>query len=289
MSTTEQLERESEQCRAALRESLAELRSRMTPGHVLDEVLGYTRDSSGAAFVDNLKHRAVDNPLPLALVGTGLAWLMMGGSGGRAHPHSHRQPYAAGPPRPDDGPDIHTEPSGGIGEMASHLGDTAGDLGRRVGETAAAVGDSLSSAYDSVAGRARSGAAAVGQAGVAAGDRAASMAGGLGRLWHEQPLVVAGLGIAVGAAIGALLPATEAENRLLGSTRDKLKDEAEDFALRQLDKADKVAEHAFKEARDAAEREGLTGEAVVGEAVESLERSEVMPPRKPEPERSTGI
>ncbi|HEY9345337.1 MAG TPA: hypothetical protein VIQ53_08480, partial [Inquilinus sp.] len=81
MSTTEQLERESEQCRTALRESLAELRSRMTPGHVLDEVLGYTRDSSGAAFVDNLKHRAVGNPLPLALVGTGLAWLMMGGSG----------------------------------------------------------------------------------------------------------------------------------------------------------------------------------------------------------------
>lgn len=289
MSTTEQLERESEQCRAALRESLAELRSRMTPGHVLDEVLGYTRDSSGAAFVDNLKHRAVDNPLPLALVGTGLAWLMMGGSGnGRAHADSHRHHYAAGPPRPDDDSHPGAERPGGIGAMASHLGDTAGDLGRRVGDRASAVGDSLSSAYDSVAGRARSGAAAVGQAGAAAGDRAASMAGGLGRLWHEQPLVVAGLGIAVGAAIGALLPTTEAENRMLGSTRDKLKDEAEDFALRQLDKADKVAEHAFKEARDAAEREGLTGEAVVGEAFESLERSEVVPPRKPEAEGSTG-
>ena len=277
MSTTEQLERESEQCRAALRESLAELRSRMTPGHVLDEVLGYTRDSSGAAFVDNLKHRAVGNPLSLALVGTGLAWLMMGGSGnGRAHPDSHRQHYAAGPPRPDDDPESGR--AGGIGEMASHLGDTAGDLGRRVGETASAVGDSLASAYDSVAGRARSGGAAIGHAGAAAGDRAASMAGGFSRLWHEQPLVVAGLGIAVGAALGALLPATEAENRMLGGTRDKLKDEAEDLALRQLDKADKVAEHAFKEARDAAEREGLTGEAVVGEAVESLERSDVVPP-----------
>lgn len=285
MTYTEQLERESEQCRAALRESLAELRSRMTPGHVLDEVLGYTRDSSGAAFVDNLKHRAVDNPLPVALVGAGLAWLMMGGSGdGRAHPdsHSERRRYAAGPPRPDGyaGPESHAEAerSGGIGEMASHLGDTAGDLGRRVGETASAMGDSLSSAYGSVAGHAGRGGGALGRSAAVAGDRAMSMASGFGRLWHDQPLVVAGLGIAIGAALGTLLPATEFENRTLGGTKDKLKDEAEDFALRQLDKADKVAEHAFKEARDAAEREGLTGEEVVGEAVEALERGNVVPP-----------
>jgi len=115
------------------------------------------------------------------------------------------------------------------------------------------------------------------------------MAGGFSRLWHEQPLVVAGLGIAVGAALGALLPATEFENRTLGSSKDKLKDEAEDFALRQLDKADKVAEHAVRAAQSAAEREGLTGAAVVGEAVESLERSDVVPPANDparEPDRS---
>lgn len=269
---TAQLERESEQCRAALRNSLAELRTRMTPGRVLDEVLGYTRDSSGAAFVGNLKHRAVDNPLPLALVGTGLAWLMLGSGDGRRP--SQASGVSAGP-RPDD--HAGAEESGGIGEMASRLGETAGDLGRRVGETAgaaaSAVGEGVSSAYGSVASYASRGGAAS-----AAGDRAASAASGFGRLWHDQPLVVAGLGIAIGAALGALLPATEFENRTLGGSRDKLKDEAEDFALRQLDKADKVAEHAFKEARDAAAREGLTGEAVVGDAVDSLERSNVVPP-----------
>lgn len=288
MTYTEQLERESEQCRAALRDSLVELRARMTPGHVLDEVLGYTRDSSGGAFVENLKHKAVDNPLPLALVGTGLAWLMMGGDG-RSSPDEHPdgRRYAAGP-HPDGhaGADDHAG-SGGIGEMASRLGDKAGDLGRRAGAAASAVGDTVSSAYDGVAGRASRGSAALGDTASAVGDRAASAAHGFGQLWREQPLVVAGLGIALGAALGALLPATEFENRTLGSSRDKLKDEAEDFALRQLDKADKVAEHAFKEARDAAEREGLTGEAVVGEAVESLERGAAVPPRKPEPEGST--
>ena len=275
MTTTEQLERESEQCRTALRESLTELRARMTPGHVLDEVLGYTRDSSGAAFVDNLKHRAVDNPLPLALVGTGLAWLMMGGDG--------RAPSRGPVTEPRPSPPHEADGSGGIGGAAARLGQTAGDLGRRVGATAgaaaSAIGDGMSSAYEGVASGASRGSAALGDA----GDRAASAARGFGQLWRDQPLVVAGLGIAIGAALGTLLPATEFENRTLGSTRDKLKDEAEDFALRQLDKADKVAEHAFKEARGAAEREGLTGEAVVGDAVEALERGNVVPPPNDSP------
>jgi len=280
MTYTEQLERESEQCRAALRDSLAELRARMTPGHMLDEVLGYTRDSSGAAFVDNLKHRAVDNPLPLALVGTGLAWLMLGGGDGRGAPHG-----AEAGPRPDGTHHARPGGSGGIGETASRVGETAGDLGRRAGEaaeaTASAVGDSVSSAYGSLASYASRGGSAIGDAATAAGDRAASMAGGLRQLWRDQPLVLAGLGIAVGAALGTLLPSTDFENRTLGSTSDKLKDEAEDFALRQLDKADKVAERAVDEVRDAAAREGLTSEGVVAEAVEAFERADVVPPRDP--------
>jgi ElaB/YqjD/DUF883 family membrane-anchored ribosome-binding protein len=159
-----------------------------------------------------------------------------------------------------------------IGEAASRIGETAGDLGRQVGATTSAIGEGVSSAYGNLADGANRGSAAV-------GDRAASAAQRLGQLWRDQPLIVLGIGVAVGAALGALLPATEFENRTLGSSKDKLKDEAEDFALRQLDKADKVAEHVFSEARDAAEREGLTGEAVVGEAVESLERGDMIPPQ----------
>ena len=38
---------------------------------------------------------------------------------------------------------------------------------------------------------------------------------------HEQPLLLGALGLAAGALIGALLPTTEAEDRLLGDARDK--------------------------------------------------------------------
>src|SRR6266567_5779086 len=79
MSTSEQLERETEEERARISETLDELRARMTPGHVVDRLVDYATDSSGGMFFRNLRQQAVDNPVPVALVGAGLAWLAIAG------------------------------------------------------------------------------------------------------------------------------------------------------------------------------------------------------------------
>jgi hypothetical protein len=44
---------------------------------------------------------------------------------------------------------------------------------------------------------------------------------GFNTLLEEQPLILGALGIALGAAIGAALPSTEQEDRLMGEARDK--------------------------------------------------------------------
>src|SRR5256885_9241722 len=79
MTSTEQLERETEQTRARLTETLEELRS-MTPGRVVDEVLDYAK-TGGGDFLRNvgskLGHQVAENPLPAALIGAGIVWLMM--------------------------------------------------------------------------------------------------------------------------------------------------------------------------------------------------------------------
>lgn len=72
-----QLEREAEGRRADLSATLDELRSRITPGQLVDQTLDYAREGNVGEFVRNLARDARDNPLPLALIGAGIAWLMV--------------------------------------------------------------------------------------------------------------------------------------------------------------------------------------------------------------------
>jgi hypothetical protein len=78
MTYSEQLERETEQTRSQLANTLDELRACMTPGQVVNQIADYARDGVGAAFVSNLRHQAVNNPMPIVLIGAGIAWLMLG-------------------------------------------------------------------------------------------------------------------------------------------------------------------------------------------------------------------
>lgn len=81
MSHAEQLERETEQTRTQIANTLDELRARMTPGNIVDELASRLSDGATGAFARNLKDQTVNNPLPVALIGAGLAWLMLGPRG----------------------------------------------------------------------------------------------------------------------------------------------------------------------------------------------------------------
>src|SRR6187399_2328653 len=77
---SERLDREADQARAQLAGTLDELRARITPGVVVDQVLDYAREGPAADFFRNLGREARDNPLPLVLIGIGIAWLMVASS-----------------------------------------------------------------------------------------------------------------------------------------------------------------------------------------------------------------
>ena len=49
----------------------------MTPGRVVDQVVDYTRDGPAAEFLRNLGREVRENPMPLVLIGIGIAWLML--------------------------------------------------------------------------------------------------------------------------------------------------------------------------------------------------------------------
>src|ERR1700756_3703978 len=79
-SQSEQLEQEAEVTRWRLSQTLEELRGRMTPGQAVDQLLDYTRNGPTGEFLRNLGREVRENPMPLVLIGIGIAWLMIASS-----------------------------------------------------------------------------------------------------------------------------------------------------------------------------------------------------------------
>jgi hypothetical protein len=252
MTSSAQLERETEQTRARVAETLEELRTRMTAGQVLDQVVDYARDSGGGEFVRNLGRQIVGNPLPVALIGAGLAWLML--ANGRA---TARPPAVSAPAQ---------RLGGQLDDTADRIGASAGSAVGAVRDRPASAGDRLGSAYDSAAGTATRAASAVGSQATTLGTSLAEASRNLTEFCKEQPLVLAGLGLAIGAAIGATMTVSEAENRLMGEASDEVKRRAQALAEEQVQRT-KAAVEAYQEARPQAGNGHAQGEhGQVGEA-----------------------
>jgi hypothetical protein len=75
---------------------------------------------------------------------------------------------------------------------------------------------------------------------------------------REQPLAVAVAGLAAGAAVAALFPSTDIEDRAFGGAHEKLKDAAEKAGERVMDAAGKAGERL----KSAAEERGLTSKGL---------------------------
>lgn len=234
--TAEEVEREVEASRSDLDRTVEALKDKMTPGQIFDEA---TKAMGGAGqqvlskFVDQAK----ENPMPLAVMGLGLIWLMSSSAKQRSsssHDAGYREPRSfAG-----DG----AEEPGGLGERAQAIGDKASSL-------AADAKDKLSDAASSAADRSRS---VVKNLGAAAGG-AASKVGRYGQqaqrslagAVQDEPLLIGAAGVLIGAAIGAALPSTDLEDRTVGPLRDKVLRKGKDLAEDGLQQAGDVAHAAY--------------------------------------------
>jgi hypothetical protein len=74
---TNHIERDLEHTRARLDRTIDALQHKLSPGQIVDEGLSWFREGSGADFGRNLGRHVRDNPMPVALIGVGLAWLMV--------------------------------------------------------------------------------------------------------------------------------------------------------------------------------------------------------------------
>lgn len=75
----EEIEHDIERTRAQLSSNIDAIQSRLTPGEMMDEAISYARTSLPADFGSNLNKAVRENPIPVALIGLGVAWLAMQG------------------------------------------------------------------------------------------------------------------------------------------------------------------------------------------------------------------
>lgn len=117
---TQEIQAEIDRTRREMDGTLHAIENRLTPGQLYDQGMHYLRNNGGTEFLSNLGDQAKRNPMPVALVGIGLAWLMATGKTG-----SGTQPEydSSGP---------------GIGERASQakakLSETAGSMRDRASQ-----------------------------------------------------------------------------------------------------------------------------------------------------------
>ncbi len=308
----EEIEHEIETERSQLQRTIDDLQDRLS----LDGLMRSVTDgvSDNASEIGTTIARTVQrNPVPIALVGAGLAWLAVSNArgdrddehyagsvdyrgqrdyarGGRlgADPYLARkygtdkmdEPRGPVPGGPDgdlgesnnDSPwdRVHARMSGVRGRVSGAMGGAKARLGkyrdgarRRGSEMGASAHQLRERITDGTQGMSEDAKRRV----VAARTRAyeaqvkAEYYARQGRekassFYEQQPLVAGAIALAVGAAIGGMLPRTQREDETFGAYRDDLMDEAyrvyQDERARLTDAARATAEDAKQQAQDLA-------------------------------------
>ncbi len=281
------IQEEIERTRTEMASTLDAIEQKLSPRQLMDQAVDTMRDL--ASDQSRIGHAVRENPVPLALIGVGLAWLAFSGTGKRRGAGEEAgvegyEAYDAGVPSsawgsPSGAENMHSSEYGygyaaggtsGYGAEAEYVGGPAGD------------GQSVKERASRMTGQAREGIARASEQTrrrVSRWSRSARYQAGQAadRTWEtfqEHPITMGAVAMLLGAAIGAILPRSRTESEMMGrqarETMRQARTAAGDLAERAgqmagtaYDKAKDEAKEAIRDVshatKEEAERQGLTG------------------------------
>ena len=245
-SSVKQLSREAEVTRERLANSVVELNEkvsrtiddvvvRISPSNIKKEVKGYIREESADIF-ESVQRRARENPLQAVAIGAALTYpvwgilkaipipiLLIGGGIFLSKQNTSKISDTATEKAKDLVQSAKESVARKVDVVSSAVQEaTQSALDRTIttaNETVDTVKGATSTAVDDVSATVSD----LADSGVRAASRTR---GAVSDLIYENPLVVGGVALAIGAFIAASIPISNAENNLLGEARDSLKDKA---------------------------------------------------------------
>lgn len=302
--TPEEIEQDIRAIRSNIDLTLDRLQRKLSPGQLAEQAVAFARDNS-SAFASNAATMAAnagravrDNPLPVAMLCLGAAWLMFGGrreagaAGESVHaPHPERRKVrleSGGFPgaildrsdRPAHSGGTASSPVAGDGAERSTSGDASSSDAPGLVEQAAgsvrAAGQSAMESVVSTGARLRESAAGgVASARSRLGDSARGVQDNARRALYAandyaqaHPLLVGAAMVAAGAALAALLPRTSVEDARLGAASERAKAAVRRTAEDAAERAGDAAGAAAQAFQSAAARHDLTPERARHEAAE---------------------
>lgn len=320
--------------RAQLETTIEAIGKRLSPETLIEQAKTSAREAT-VGRINEMKNQANrkvegvstslsqtvrDNPLPVAVIGLGLGWLLLSERNKRDGYRMDEYAYRGGRQRYYDDYEqdrpleevrefvsqaatavenkaatVKHRVKGAIEEAGESVSDVANQAGETVSETTQRVGAKISDSANRMGSAVEDTASRVGETVEAVQQKTGQMTERArmeaDRLRHEaewrsrrtamrtkqtfwenmedNPLAVGAVLAIAGAAVGAAIPASEYENKLMGQTRDRLLDEAKVRAQDVVERVQTVVEdtqHAVvSEAKDAARRQNLTIDDMIGE------------------------
>jgi len=274
--SSREIRSEIDRTRSDMDETFAALDAKLTPKEIGLELWNLFKGGSSTG-ANKLWQVTREHPMPAAVIGLGLGWLMVESSkksesdqyDGRYRDYgrgSYRQGYAASSSREGfyTGSDFDEETGPGALSAAK---DKVKDVADSAKHAFSSAGDKVSDATDWT----KEHASELGnQVSAKATDlkytakrQVRRAKTGFWQTMEANPLMVGAATLALGVIAGLSIPSTDKEDELMGETRDHLFEEVKEAGQQALDKGKHVAEAVADKVKEEARSQGLTAENVV--------------------------
>ena len=235
----------------------------------IGDKMNQTRDT----LIDTVRN----NPVPAALTGIGLVWLLMNRSKTAArkqHGFHDSNVYGGG------SGNLVDQARGALGRVGTGVSDAAHSVtdaahsvtdatGKGIKTAADAASNAVHGASDATVALAHRAGDAASHLAAQAGDAASSVADGAKKqaqrleqgvesTFQENPVAVGAAVLALGAIVGYSLPRSDREDSLMGQARDRVLTQAGDVAQGAASSLANLAQHAVEGAKQLAEEQQIS-------------------------------